>query len=250
MALDLFERYKHNDFLCPVSSVFLEQLGMACGLSPASNVLDAACGKGEGCLILAQQFGCMVIGMEHRPEFAEEARRRILLSDMGHIVNVMDGAPDDLPFDEGFFDLAILNASPFSDCSAVLLELLAQVVRPGGWLAYSELVWRPDASRTAAPAVREWIESKCPAPICEVDARKASLGARGFEVVSADLSQESVWEEFYAGQARAILENRKEYQGSSGEQATLNEWQKELEIFHHEGGRQSLGYACFIMRRL
>lgn len=250
MVLDLFERYKHNDFLYPVSAESLEHLGKNCGLSPTSNVLDAACGKGEGCLVLAQKFGCVAVGLETRPEFAEEARKRIQFSGMSHLVNVMDGVPGNLPFDDDFFDLAILHSGLFSDTSLDHLDLLSRVVKPGGWLAYSELVWRPGASGTAAPAIRAWLEAECPAPICEIDDRKDTLGKRGFEVTSAALSPEAIWEEFYAGQARAILENRREYQESSGDQVTLNGWQKELEIFHNEGGRQSLGYACFIMRRL
>ncbi|MEE9273821.1 MAG: class I SAM-dependent methyltransferase [bacterium] len=249
MVLDAFDLFKHNLHLSPVTSEALEKLGERCRLDDRTNVLDAACGKGGTLLTLAKRFGCTVTGMESRPEFAEEARRRALFEDLAHLVNVLDGDPGSLPFDDGFFDTALLLAPPRPFDSEEALPELSRVVRPGGWLVLSELVWRPGASAKASDAVREWLGRSAPAEILEMEGRRARFQAAGFPVESAEMSGKTAWEGYLAPQAHAILENRKEHRESAEALATLDAWQEELEIYHRHGGREALDYALFLLRR-
>lgn len=133
MTPDAFERYQHNLHLAPVSTATLEALAARCGLGQGSSVLDAACGKGGACLVLARRFGCQVTGVEDVPEFAEEARRLAVFSDLAHLVDVLEDPPEGLPFDEDFFDLALRlgPARPFGLLEAA--RNLGRFVRPGGW---------------------------------------------------------------------------------------------------------------------
>lgn len=107
-----FERYRHNLHLSPISAPTLEALAGRCGLGRDSAVLDAACGKGGACLVLARRFGCQAIGVEARPEFAEEARRLALFADLAHLVDVVEAPPEGLPFDEGCFGLVLRLGPP------------------------------------------------------------------------------------------------------------------------------------------
>lgn len=248
MILDTFERYKHNLYLSPITSGTLENIGKVCGLDDSSTVLDIACGKGGAALTLAEKFKCTVTGIESRAEFAEEARRRAVFEDLDHFVNIIDSGTEDLPFDDFYFDLALSlgQVRPFN--SAKMLLELSRVVRDGGWIALSELVWKSGDSGSATPAVREWVSGFTPGRIAGPDERVEELSGAGFRVESAELEADKSWEDFYAPQARAILENRHEHAGSAEAQSKLDQWQNELELYHAAGGKESLGYACFILR--
>ena len=249
MSLDTFERYKNNLFLSPISSDTLRNLGECCGLIPGASVLDVDCGTGGIAITLAEKFGCQVTGTETRPEFAEEARRRAMTSDLHLLVNILDTEENELPFDDGYFELAISIGHPCPYNSGETAYDLARVVRPGGWIAISELVWKPGASQKATDAVRGWIDGFAPARVSGMDDRNTQFQNEGFQVEWAALEEDASWESYYAPQAHAIMENRLEYQDSSSALSTLTQWQKELELYHSGGGRESLGYACFLLRR-
>lgn len=249
MILDTFERYKNNLFLSPISSDTLQTLGKRCGLCAESSVLEIDCGMGGVSVSLAEQFRCMVTGTESRPDFAEEARRRAIFSDVDLLVNILETGQDDLPFDDAFFDLAISLRPPYPYDSGRLALRLARVVRPGGWLALSDLVWKPDTAHAASDTVLEWLDRFAPLKISEMDERKGLFEEEGFQVEWSGLEKDASWESFYAPQARSILENRLEYSDSSEAISTLAHWQDELEMYHSGGGKESLGYACFLLRR-
>jgi ubiquinone/menaquinone biosynthesis C-methylase UbiE len=249
MILDTFERYKNNLYLSPITADTLQTLGERCGLSPASQVLDVFCGSGGAAITLAEKFGCMVTGTESRLEFAEEARRRAIFGDLQLLVSVVDIEPGELPFDDAYFDLAMSIGFPYPYNSEEMVHKLARVVRPGGWIALSELVWKPGASQNASDAVRGWLGGFAPAEIADMNDRKTQFRKEGFQVEWTELEKDASWESYYAPQARSIMENRSEYRNSSDALSTLNQWQNELELYHSGGGRESLGYACFLLRR-
>ncbi len=249
MTLDTFERYRHNLYLSPISSGTLEQLGDRCRLTERSNVLDVACGKGGAALALAEKFRCVVTGVEARVDFAEEARRRAVSGDLDLFVNIIDAEPDALPFDDGYFDLAVMLGSIRPLDLGKGVPEISRVVRRGGWLALSELVWKPGASGRAPGPVRDWLGGFGPGGIADLEGRIGQFLEAGFQVESAALEAEEAWESFYAPQARALLEIRRDYNGSAPERATLDQWQKELQLFHSGGGKEAIGYACYLLRR-
>ncbi|MEK6712465.1 MAG: class I SAM-dependent methyltransferase [Nitrospinota bacterium] len=248
MTPDAFERYPHNLHLSPVSTATLEALALRCGLGRGSSVLDAACGKGGACLVLARRFGCQVTGVEEVPEFAEEARRLAVFSDLAHLVDFLEGPPDALPFDEGFFDLALRlgPAHPFGALEAA--RDLGRFVRPGGWMILGALVWREGGREKAGPALRAWLEGFAPARLREAEELRRAFGAEGLRVEEIRTEPDASWEAFLAPQARVVLENRREQPLSPEAKGVLDRWQEELELFHTGGGRETLAYVTFLLR--
>ena len=241
MPLDEFERFKNNTCLSPITPDVLAALGTRCGFPPASSVLDLACGKGEASIILAEKFHCVVTGVESRPVFAEEARRRVLFRGLGHLVHILDKGSGDLPFDDDFYDAALMagTAHPY-DSGSVLAEL-KRVVRPEGWIILGELVWNPGRTGRAPEAVLGWVRNHGGHEVCEMNARIGQFEKSGYLVETAELAGEEAWENYFAPQARAILENRMEHKGSPEAQAALDRWQEELELYRSGGGQRSLG---------
>jgi ubiquinone/menaquinone biosynthesis C-methylase UbiE len=134
-------------FLRPATAALLA----SCGLAPGMRVLDVGCGTGEVTLMCADAVGPggAVLGVDRAPEALEKARERAELRGATHA-----------RFHEG--DLAALTAAERYDAvvgrmvlmhqpdPAATLAGLAALARPGGAVAFGEIVVLP-----ATPAAPE-----------------------------------------------------------------------------------------------
>ena len=248
MQPDLFERFKHNHFLVPISVDTLKKIGEHIGLSADFLVFDAACGKG-GCVIsLAKMFGCSAIGLDDRPEFVEDGRRRILFEDLSHLIDLLTHASEDFPFDENYFDLALLCGPAHPSSTINKLNRLTRIVKPGGWIVYSGLVWKSGDENILSDRLIKWLDTYLPCEPIDVEESWAHFTEQRYAVEFVEHETENTWEYFLAQQARSILENRLEYADSREAQDTLDKWQQDLEAYHNGGGKQLLGYATFLLR--
>lgn len=250
MQPDLFERFKHNHFLVPISVNTLKKIGDHIGLSADFWVFDASCGKGGSVISLAQMFGCSAIGLDDRPEFVEDGRRRILFEDLSHLIDLLTHASDDFPFDDDYFDLALLCGPAYPSDTTSKLKSLTRIVKPRGWVAFSGLVWKSDDENITAERLAKWLDAYLPCEPIDVEEFWAHFTEQGYDVEFVEHETENTWETFLAPQARSIIENRLEYADSLEAQDMLNRWQQDLEIYHNGGGKQFLGYATFLLRCL
>ena len=248
MQPDRFERFKHNHFLVPISAGTLQKIGERVGLSPDLLVFDASCGKAGSVIALAQMFGCAAIGMDDRPEFIEDGRRRILFEDLSHLIDLLTYSSEEYPFDDDYFDLALLCGPAHPANEEGKLESLARIVKPGGWIAFSGLVWKPEDEDLDSERLARWLDAYLPCEPIDVEEFCGHLTERGYGVEFVEHESETAWETFLAPQARTIIENRLEYADSREAQDVLDEWQRDLGIYHDGGGKQLLGYATFLLR--
>ena len=118
------------------------ELAVACALQPGDRVLDLACGVGSTASYLSREWGANVSGLDASPEFLAEAKAR------DEDVEWVLGQADALPFPDGRFDCVFAECflSGYADRAAVLREV-RRVLRPGGYLALSDMYLRePDAA--------------------------------------------------------------------------------------------------------
>ncbi len=249
MEPDLFERFKHNHFLAPISENTLQKIGRHIGLSEDSLILDASCGKAGSVIALARAFGCSSIGLDPRPEFVEDGKRRVLLEDMAHLIDLLVHAGGALPFDDGYFDLALLGGPAHPSDTIDRLEDITRLVKPRGWIAYSDLVWSPDDANVPPERLTRWLDGYLPCEPLDAEDFWGRCVEQGYDVALAERETQSAWESFLAPQARSIIENRREYADSAAAQEVLDSWQRDLEMYHEGGGKQLLHYTTFLLRR-
>ena len=127
----------------PTSPEKIRLLGDYVRLTPESRVLDIACGKGGPATILAGTYGCHVVGIEIRPEFAEAARKRARAAGVADLVDVRTGDGSQLDFEPESFDAALcLGASFVWGAIGDAATALRPLVRPEGFVAIGEPFWR------------------------------------------------------------------------------------------------------------
>lgn len=127
----------------PTSPEKIRLLGEYLRLGPESRVLDVACGKGGPARILAEAFGCRIVGIEKQPAFADEARSRAAASGLEALIEVETADAATVALEREAFDAALCLGAAFvwgtiADAAAALCP----TVPPGGFVAVGEPYWR------------------------------------------------------------------------------------------------------------
>jgi arsenite methyltransferase len=124
----------------PGGAKLTERLGQLLGLTTQSCVLDAASGKGASALVLAQRFGCAVIGVDlsaRNVECAAAEAGRLGLADR---LRFKVGDAEQLPLDVASVDAIICECAfcTFPDKPRAAQEFV-RVLKPGGRVGLSDI---------------------------------------------------------------------------------------------------------------
>lgn len=109
------------------------------GLGPKTRVLDIGAGYGGAARYLAKKYGCPVVALNLSEVENERDRQMNKEQGLDHLVEVVDGAFEDLPFEDNAFDViwsqdAILHSA---DRERVLREAV-RVLKPGGEFVFTD----------------------------------------------------------------------------------------------------------------
>ena len=127
-------------------------------LHPGEVVLDLGSGAGADVLISARRVspgGC-AIGLDMTDEMLELARRNAAAAGVDN-VEFLKGYLEDIPLPDGSVDVVISNCviNLAADKNLVLAEA-ARVLRPGGRLAFSDVIADKDMDEATKADMSEW----------------------------------------------------------------------------------------------
>jgi len=110
------------------------------GVTAERRVLDVACGTGV-VAITAARLGAQVSAMDFTPQLLERARENAQIA--GVEVDWREGDAEQLPFDNGAFDIVLSQfGHMFAPRADVVLAEMLRVLKPGGVIAFS--TWPPE----------------------------------------------------------------------------------------------------------
>lgn len=214
------------------------------GLPAPSSVLDLGCGSGAQTLHLAELTSGPIVAVDsHRPNIERlqatlaerglEERVRPLVGDMTR----MDLAASsfDLIWSEGaLYNVGIENA----------LRVCRPLLRSGGYLAFTEAVWRKE---NPPPEVKAAFE-EYPAMGWVPDVL-ALIERSGFSTVGHfTLPDEAWWDDFYTPMQSRIAELRRAYADDTEALAALDELAQEPAM--HQRHAAYYAYEFFVARRI
>src|SRR5262245_23236609 len=111
-------------------------------IEPDDVVLDVACGAGNA-TIPAAKLAARTVGLDITPELMEAGQSRA--AEAGVEIEWVEGDAQDLPFDEGSFDVVTsVFGCMFAPDHAKTASELARVLKPGGRLVVA--AWRPEGN--------------------------------------------------------------------------------------------------------
>jgi arsenite methyltransferase len=127
-------------------------------LEPGEHVLDVGCGAGMDSLVAAQMVGAAgsVTGIDMTAEMTAKARRSRELMGAANVA-IVDGSAEQLPFDDGRFDVVISNGviDLIPDKDAVFSEV-ARVLRPGGRIQLADVTIQRPVSEEGRRNIDLW----------------------------------------------------------------------------------------------
>lgn len=244
LARDLF-RSIHEDLprQAPGSEeATLEALRMT-GLSGAIDVLDVGCGPGRHTLQLAAALPeARLTGVDAHAPYLVQLEEHAAAASCAHRVHTRLADMNALPFGPASFDLLWCEGAVYVMGFERALCAWAPLLKPGGCLAVSDLVWlgqdRPEE------AVDFWAAYP---DMTTLERRRRTLEACGYELLGELVLPPSAWlDEYYRPMQAKIDLLRAQHRGDSAVERVLAAAEREIRVFESSAG--SYGYAFFVMR--
>jgi SAM-dependent methyltransferase len=121
-----------ENMIGPNAVWLMESLSEQLRLTPGIRLLDMGCGKAISSIFLAKEFGVQVWATDLWIG-ATDNWERIKLSGVEDRVSPIHGEAHNLPFADGFFDVAVsVDAYHYFGTDDLYLDYFANFIRPGG----------------------------------------------------------------------------------------------------------------------
>jgi ubiquinone/menaquinone biosynthesis C-methylase UbiE len=121
----------------------VDALAAKAGIGAATHVLDVCSGMGGPARYLAHRLGCRVTGLDITRSRHEAAVRLTAMVKLDHLVDFRLGNALDMPFPAASFDVVIgQEAFAHVPDKPRLIAQCARVVRPGGLIAFTDILRR------------------------------------------------------------------------------------------------------------
>jgi SAM-dependent methyltransferase len=214
------------------------------GLPPAPSVVDLGCGVGAQTLDLAELTGGSIVAVDNHAPFLERLALAAAERGLGGRVHpvVADMAATGLR--PGVSDLVWSEGALYNIGLATAFRACGELLHPGGYLAFTDAVWR----RGDPPAeLRAMFELDYPT-MGTVDETVATLAAGGFEVVDHfTLPDDAWWHDFYAPLQARVRELREDHASDRDALAVLDELDAEADM--HRRHADFYAYEFVVARR-
>lgn len=131
-------------------------------MDQGSKVLDIGCGKGTTSVLLAQKYGCNVVGLDQSEDLLHQATALAKRKGLENKVSFRVGDALNLPFADGEFDRAFGQAVLIlvGDKKKAIQEAL-RVTKPGGYIGWLELSWKKPVTKEFLDGVSNVICAYC-----------------------------------------------------------------------------------------
>ena len=205
-------------------------------------VLDVGCGSGMQTLILAEQLKTRIVAVDnHRPVLDRLQRSA---AERGLQIETRELSMIDLPIAAASLDLIWAEGSLFIIGVERGFKDFRALLKPGGYLACSEMCWF--ASEPPAEA-KAYFDEVYPAMRGIDEVRRIAV-ASGYRVVDCfKLPDSAWWDDYYTPMLERIKALRARNSGLAEAQLVYANCEAEVEMFRRHS--PSYGYAFFVLQR-
>lgn len=201
-------------------------------------VLDLGCGTGGSTRVLAEETGAQVTAIDLHPPFLARLRREAGAQGLADRIAPVAADMASLPLSEGAFDLIWSEGSAYAIGFEKALRRWRPLLRPGGCLVVSELVW---FSAEPAERARAFFAAEYPDLRDEATRLEQARGA-GYRVLGAFRLPPEDWRAYYAGFEQAL----REAVARHGERPLYAELRREQALYEACG--DDYGYLCLVLQ--
>lgn len=179
-----------------------EELAGHLEVAATDHLVDVGCGIGGPARYFADRFGCRITGIDLTDEFCAAARHLSHAMGLADRLTFEQGDALAMPFADSAFDGAYsMNVSMNIADKEGLYREIHRVLRPGAWLALSELTLGPGE---ALDYPTPWARTAATSFLATGAETRTRLEAAGFQIESARDATEASLD--YGARARAMIE--------------------------------------------
>jgi len=184
--------YARQEYLTPGAAETVQIIAETVRPDESTWLLDVASGKGEAASTLASQFGCRVLCVEPYDAFVHYATAKFWFFNLRDLVSLVRADGKQLPVRNESIDAAYCIGAPSIVGMEPLFQEMARVVRPGGHVIVSDIVWR----EKPGPLGDDWGWMKNAHQIT-ADEYGDAMEAAGLDVTRLHLHGRDAWEDYW-----------------------------------------------------
>lgn len=212
-------------------------------LPESPRILDVGCGPGRQTVELLRCCKATVVALDFLPEMIERTKAAAASAGFSDRLETVTQDMRDMPFPEASFDVVWSEGAIYNLGFAAGLSEFRRFVKPGGYIAVSEVVWlKPDPPAQVVELWREYPE------IDTVAGKLAVVERVGLDLLGHFVFPPSAWtDEYYDPMEKRIAEKEQDWTGIEEAEEVLRAAREEIEVFRRHSAYFS--YAFFVMRR-
>jgi SAM-dependent methyltransferase len=218
-------------------------LDLCAGLPASPEILDLGCGAGAQTFHLAELTNGSIVAVDNHVPNIERLRTEVAELGLDERVGPLLGDIGKPEHEPESFDLIWSEGALYNISIEEALRLYHPVLKPGGYFAFTEAVWRKEDPPQEVKAAFEDYTGMGSARdvLTKVEASDFSL------VDHFPLPYEDWWDDFYTPMESRIKELRAKYSGDAESVEALDEIAREPEM--HRRHSDYYGYEFFVVRR-
>ena len=215
---------------------------MMSDIPKAPRILDIGCGPGMQTVELLNISSGTVVALDLIPEMLDQVSARAEGEGVGDRLETMEQDMTKMIFPEASFDVVWSEGAIYLLGFENGLKTIKNFVKPGGYVAVSEVVWlKPNPPTEVVEFWQEYPE------IDTVAAKLAGIQRIGYKSVGHFIFPATAWTEYYyTPMEKRITEKTAEWKGIPEAKAVLKEARNEISLFRKYSDYYS--YAFFVMR--
>ena len=211
-------------------------------LSPA--VLDLGCGTGAQTLYLSELTSGSIVAIDSHAPSIERLRATLAARGLSQRVQAQVGDMAHPDWPPGSFDLVWSEGAIYNIGIENALTICRGLLRPGGYLAFTDAVWRKE---DPPPEVKAGFDPDYPT-MGRVEDVLIAIESCGFaQLGHFPLPEEAWWNDFYTPMEHRIDELRIKYANDAEASSILDQLAQEPEL--HRRFSDYYAYEFFVVRR-
>ncbi|MGD8413325.1 MAG: class I SAM-dependent methyltransferase [Candidatus Latescibacterota bacterium] len=209
----------------------------------APDIADIGCGPGGPTVTLARLSGGRVTGIDTHQPFLDQFLERAAGAGVADRVSALNASMFDLPFPDGSFDVVWAEGSIYVIGFEAGLASWRRLLRDPGYLVVHEMCWlRPDPPAEIRDYWKKMYEG-----ISTVPENIEMIERGGYDLLGHfTLPDDAWWIEYYRPLEERLKELREKYAGDPEALATIDEQQKEIDLYRKY--QKWYGSVFFVMR--
>lgn len=240
-----FEVYEHLPRQGPGNrDCATRALGLCHELPRPATILDLGCGVGGQTLLLAELTAGSIVAIDNHAPSIERLQATVAERGLGKRIRAVVGDMAQPGQAAESFDLVWSEGALYNIGLGKALGVCHDLLRPGGYLAFTDAVWREE---NPPPEIKAGFDLEYPT-MGRVEDDLTMIRDAGFELVDHfTLPDEAWWDDFYTPMVARIAELRDRYADDAEATGILGELAEEPEM--HRRHSDVYAYEFFAARR-